>query len=187
MLGEVFLCFGKELGVRAVLTGEITKQADSLIIHVELIDAQRDAHFWGEQYNRKFMDIPSLPDDISKEISVKLRLRLAGDQQRLIKSRAHNGEAYQLYLKGRYFWNKRTEEGVRKAIDYLQQAIDSDPLYALAYAGLADCYIVLGAPLNAVPPRVRKTILCEFKARCPSIREVAETPDSYWLATAPSG
>ena len=162
----------RELGVRAVLTGEITKQADSLIIHVELIDAQRDAHFWGEQYNRKFVDIPSLPDDISKEISVKLRLRLAGDQQRLIKSRAHNGEAYQLYLKGRYFWNKRTEEGVRKAIDYLQQAIDSDPLYALAYAGLADCYIVLGAPLNAVPP---KEAFSKAKAAATKALEIDDT------------
>jgi len=143
----------RQLAVRAVLIGEITRQEDSLIIHVELIDTERNAHLWGEQYNRKVEDLLALQDDISKEISSKLRLKLTDDDQRLIRRRTNNAEAYQLYLKGRYFWNKRTEEGVRKAIDYLQQSIDADPLYALAYAGLADCYIVLGAPLNALPPK----------------------------------
>ena len=144
----------RELGVRAVLTGEVSKREDTLIIRTELIDAAHDAHLWSEQYNRNLSDLLVMQDDISREISVKLRLRLTGEgQERLIKRHTESAAAYQLYLKGRYFWNKRNEEGVRKGIEYLQQAIDTDPLYALAYSGLADCYIVLGAPLNAVPPK----------------------------------
>jgi TolB-like protein/DNA-binding winged helix-turn-helix (wHTH) protein/Flp pilus assembly protein TadD len=162
----------RELGVRAVLTGEITKRDDTLIIRTELIDAARDAHLWGEQYNRKLSDILAVQEDISREISGKLRLRLTGDGQRLIKRHTTNAEAYQLYLKGCYFWNKRTEEGVRKGIDYLQQAIDADPLYALAYAGLADCYIVLGAPLNALPP---KEAFLKAKAAATKALEIDDT------------
>jgi TolB-like protein/Flp pilus assembly protein TadD len=143
----------RELGVRAVLTGEITKQDDNLVIRTELIDAVRDAHLWGEQYNRKLAHILAVQEDISREISSNLRLRLTDDGQRWIKRNTNNAEAYQLYLKGRYFWNKRTQEGVGKGINYLQQAIDADPLYSLAYAGQADSYILLRAPLNALPPK----------------------------------
>ena len=144
----------RELGVRAVLTGEVSKREDTLIIRTELIDATHDSHLWSEQYNRNPSDLLAMQDDIAREISVKLRLRLTGDgPERLIKRHTGSAAAYQLYLKGRYFWNKRNEEGVRKGIEYLQQAIDTDPLYALAYSGLADCYIVLGAPLNAAPPK----------------------------------
>ena len=142
-----------ELGVRAVLTGEITRRDDTVIIHTELIDALSDSHLWSEQYTRSLGDILTVQDDISRQISSKLRLKLGGVGDVAITRYTNNAEAYQLYLKGRYFWNKRNEEGVRKGIDYLQQAIDADPPYALAYAGLADCYIVLGAPLNVLPPK----------------------------------
>lgn len=162
----------RELAVRAVLIGTITKRDDTLIIQTELIDAERDAHLWGERYDRKLSDILAVQDDISREISDKLRLRLTGDAQRLIKRHTRNAQAYQLYLKGRYHWNKRNEEGVRKGIDYLQQAIDADPLYAQAYAGLADCYIVLGAPLNALPP---KEAFSHAKAAATKALEIDDT------------
>jgi TolB-like protein/DNA-binding winged helix-turn-helix (wHTH) protein/Tfp pilus assembly protein PilF len=163
----------RELGVRAVLTGEVSKREDTLIIRTELIDAAHDAHLWSAQYNRNLSDLLAMQDDISREISVKLRLRLTGDgQERLIKRHTGSAAAYQLYLKGRYFWNKRNEEGVRKGIEYLQQAIDTDPLYALAYSGLADSYIVLGAPLNAVPP---KEAFSKAKAAALKALEIDET------------
>jgi len=163
----------RELGVRAVLTGEVSKREDTLIIRTELIDATHDAHLWSEQYNRNPSDLLAMQDDIAREISVKLRLRLTGDgPERLIKRHTGSAAAYQLYLKGRYFWNKRNEEGVRKGIEYLQQAIDTDPLYALAYSGLADCYIVLGAPLNAAPP---KEAFTKAKAAALKALEIDET------------
>ena len=142
-----------ELGVGAVLTGEVTKRDDTFIIRIELIDAAHDAHLWGEQYTRSLADLLTVQDDISRQIWRKLGLKLTGDSEPSIKRYTTNAEAYQQYLKGRYFWNKRTEEGVRKGLEYLQQAIDIDPLYAQAYVGLADCYIVLGAPLNVLPPK----------------------------------
>lgn len=163
----------RELGVRAVLTGEITQRGDTFIIRTELIDTTRDAQLWGEQYNRKLSDILAVQEDISREISDKLQLRLTGEGQTwLTKRHTGNAGAYQLYLKGRYFWNKRTEEGVQKGIEYLQQAIESDPGYALAYAGLADCYIVLGAPLNALPPG---EAFLEAKAAATKALEIDDT------------
>lgn len=163
---------GRELNVRAVLMGRLTKQGDSLVITAELVDVRDNRRLWGEQYNRKLSEILDVQDDISREISGRLRLRLAGEPPQLIKRHTSNAEAYQLYLKGRYFWNKRSEEGVRKGIEYLQQAIDADPLYSLAYAGLADCYIVLGAPLNALPP---KEAFLKAKAAATKALEIDDT------------
>jgi len=134
----------RELGVRAVLTGRITQRADNLSISAELVDAREDQQLWGEQYNRKLADLLAVQEDISREISDKLRLRLTGEEQkRLVKRATENTEAYQLYLRGRFYWNRRTEEGAKKAIEYFNQAIEKDPSYAQAYAGLADGYIVL--------------------------------------------
>ncbi len=134
----------RELGVQAVLTGRITQRADSLLISAELVDAREDRQLWGEQYNRKVADLLAVQDDISREISEKLRLRLTGEEQkRLVKRHTENPEAYQLYLRGRFYWNRRTEEGAKKAIEYFNQAIEKDPSYAQAYAGLADGYIIL--------------------------------------------
>jgi tetratricopeptide (TPR) repeat protein len=108
--------------------------------------------FWGAQYNRKLADVLAVQEDISREISQNLRLRLTGEEkQRLTKHYTENAEAYQLYLKGRYFWNKRTEADLRKAISYFQQAVAEDPGYALAYAGLADSYHVLWVYSNISP------------------------------------
>ncbi len=143
----------RELGVRAVLTGRITQRADNLSISAELVDAREDRQLWGEQYNRKLADLLAVQDDISREISERLRLRLTGEEKtRVAKRPTENIEAYQLYLKGRYYWNKRTEEGFHKAIEYFSEAAEKDRNYALAHAGLADSYILLGE-YNVLPAK----------------------------------
>ena len=144
---------GHELGVRAVLTGRVLQRGDLLIIKAELADADDGSHLWGEQYSRKLADIFTIEEEISREISGKLRLKLSGpEKKQLAKRYTENTEAYQLYLKGRFYWNKRTEEGLTKGIDYFKRAIESDPSYALAYAGLADSYNIL-ASYSAVAPK----------------------------------
>jgi len=131
--------------VRAVLTGKIALRAGSLVIGTELVDVATGSRLWGAQYNRKPGEIFSIQEEISNEISGKLRLHLTPtEKKRLGRRHTQNAEAYQLYLKGRYYWNKWTEEGFRKGIDYFQQAIEQDPSYALAYSGLADSYVLLG-------------------------------------------
>jgi TolB-like protein/Tfp pilus assembly protein PilF len=132
---------GHELGVRAVLTGRLLQRGDSLVVSAELMDILDNKQLWGEQYERKVSDLLAVQREIAAEISNSLRLKLSGaEQSRITKRYTDNPEAYQLYLKGRFYWNKRTEEGVKKALDYFQQAIDKDPTYALAYTGIADCY-----------------------------------------------
>jgi serine/threonine protein kinase len=124
----------------------------SLAISAELIDARNDDHIWGQQYNRKLADIFVLQEEITKEITDRLRVRLTGEEQKhLDKQYTVNPEAYQDYLKGRYWWNKRTEEGLNKGIEYFKEAIEKDPAYAFAYAGLADSYSQL-ALYDIVPP-----------------------------------
>ena len=135
---------GRELGVQAVLTGRLTQRGDNLMVSAEVVDAQSNRLLWGGQYNRKLSDILVVQEDIAKEISEKLRLRLTGEERRQLTTGATgNPEAYQLYLKGRYFWNKRTGDAINKSIEYFNQAIEKDPNYALAYAGLADSYVIL--------------------------------------------
>jgi eukaryotic-like serine/threonine-protein kinase len=137
---------GRDLRVRAVLTGKVTQLGDTLSISAELADARDNSHIWGAQYNRKLSDIFLLQGEISKDISEKLRLTLSGEQERrLTKRQTDSAEAYQLYLKGRYFLSKRTEDGIKKSIDYFEQAIRADQNYALAYAGLADSYAVIAS------------------------------------------
>jgi len=134
----------KELGVRAVLTGVITQRGDSLSISAELVDASNNHRIWGERYERQLSDILLVQSDIAKDISESLRSKLTGEEQkRVIKRYTENPEAYQAYLKGRYHWNKRTAADIYKSIEYYNQAIQIDPGYALAYSGLADCYLVL--------------------------------------------
>jgi tetratricopeptide (TPR) repeat protein len=124
-----------------VLTGRVVQRGDNLSISAELMDARDNSHIWGEQYNRKLTDLLALQQEIARDMSEKLRLKLSGEEQkRLTKSYTESNEAYQLYLKGRYYWNKQTEDGLKKAIEYFGQAIDKDPNYALAYTGLADSY-----------------------------------------------
>ncbi len=148
---------GNELNVRAVLTGRVVQRGDSLMIGTELVDVANGWRLWGEQYNRKLADILAIQEEIATEISEKLRLSLTGEEKkRLSKGHTQNPAAYQDYLKGRYYWNKRTEKAVKKGIEYFEQAIEKDPGYPLAYAGLADSYNILGfygfaAPRDAFP------------------------------------
>src|SRR6516225_3659471 len=134
---------GHELQVRAVLTGRVQQRGETLVIQIELVDISNEAQLWGGQYSRKLSDLLAVQEDISEEISQKLRLQLTRrEKKRLSKQYPRDIKAYQLYLKGRYFWNKRTEEGLRKAIECFQRAIAVDPEYASAYAGLADSYLL---------------------------------------------
>jgi eukaryotic-like serine/threonine-protein kinase len=135
---------GRELGVQAVLTGRLTQRGDNLMVSAEVVDAQSNRLLWGGQYSRKLSDILAVQEEIAREISEKLRLRITGQEQKqLTTGTTDNPEAYQLYLKGRYFWNKRTGDAINKSIEYFNQAIEKDPNYALAYAGLADSYVIL--------------------------------------------
>ena len=135
---------GRELGVKGVLTGRIIQRGDRLMINAELVEVENNHRIWGGQYDRMLADILAIQSDISQEISDQLRLRLTGEQQkRITRHFTENTEAYQSYLKGRYYWNKRTGDDLKKAIDYFDQAISKDARYALAYAGLADCYVVI--------------------------------------------
>jgi serine/threonine protein kinase/tetratricopeptide (TPR) repeat protein len=144
---------GKELKVPVVLTGRLVKRGDEFAISVELIDVRHDRQIWGSQYTRKVADIMAIQEQISREISEKLQLRLSGEQkQRMTRHATEDTEAYQMYLQGRYYWNKRTLEGVQQSIDFFQQAIQKDSRYALAYAGQADAYALLG-DLNVLPAR----------------------------------
>jgi TolB-like protein/Flp pilus assembly protein TadD len=148
--GQDVLTVGRELGVRAVLTGRVKQVDGVLIVSVELVDAFDSRHLWGAQYNREFADIFSMQETISREIVERLRVQLMGDEkQRLAKSHTDDTEAYESYLKGRYFWNKLTVEGFRKAIQYFEQAIDKDSRFALAYVGLGTCQGLLGNPAEA--------------------------------------
>jgi tetratricopeptide (TPR) repeat protein len=151
---------GRELSVRAVLMGRVRQMGDTLNIQVDLVDATTGAQLWGEEYNRKSSDILAVKQDISREITDKLRLKLTGDEQKQITKRDTTiPEAYQSYLRGRYHWNKRTGVELKKAIMQFQQAIDLDPNYALAYAGLADCYMLLeqyaGVPSSETAAKTR--------------------------------
>jgi len=144
---------GRDLGVRAILVGRVTQRGDGLMVSAELVDTRDKSRIWGEQYNRKLADIVTVQEDIAREIAEKLRRRLSGDPaQQLSRKRTDNPEAYQAYLKGRYYWFKRTEEGLKKGIEYFNEAIRKDPNYAAAYAGLADSYN-LSARYGSIPPR----------------------------------
>jgi len=135
---------GHDLGVRAVVTGRLLQRGDSLMVSAELLDVRDNKQVWGEQYNRKVADALAVQQEISREITDRLRLKLSGEEQRQLTRRdTSNPEAYAFYLKGRYYWNKRTADNIRKAIEQFQQAADKDPNYALAYVGLADCYSLL--------------------------------------------
>jgi eukaryotic-like serine/threonine-protein kinase len=147
---------GRELNVRAVVTGRIVQIGDTVSVQTDLVDVQNQTQLWGEKYRRKIADVLELPEDISRQISAGLKLELSGDaRQQIGKRYTVNPEAYEFYWKGRYHWNQRTAEDVNKAIDYFQQAIKVDPQYALAYSGLADCYILGGimqlSPSAAMP------------------------------------
>jgi tetratricopeptide (TPR) repeat protein len=144
---------GQELNVRAVLMGRVRQLGDTLNIQVDLVDVTTGAQLWGKDYERKISDVLAAKQEIAREVTENLRLRLSGEEQKqLVKRDTTNAEAYQLYLKGRFSWNRYTEEGFRKSIEYFKQAVEKDPAYALAYSGLADSYSLLGE-LSVAPPK----------------------------------
>ena len=133
-----------QLGVAHVLEGGVQKSGDAVRVNVQLIKATSDAHLWADTYDRKLTDVFVIETEIAKAIADKLKAKLTGREEEAIRNQpTENSEAHQLYLKGRYFWNKRTSDGLKTSIDYYNQAIDKDPAYGPAYAGLADAYAVL--------------------------------------------
>jgi serine/threonine protein kinase/tetratricopeptide (TPR) repeat protein len=161
---------GRELNVQALVTGRITQRGDKLSISVELMDTRDKSHIWGEQYIRKISDLLAVQEEISSDISNKLRLKLTGEEQkRVTKHYTDNVEAYQLYLKGRHFADQFTEEGFKKAVEHFKQAIEKDPNYALAYAGLAEAYWVASA--ESLPPREAMPKAREAAAKASKIDE----------------
>src|SRR6266480_4543865 len=148
----------KQLGVAHILEGSVQKSNDQVRVNVQLINALTDAHLWADTYDRKLTDIFAVESEIAKTIAETLQARLTGSEKSSIaKTPTVNPEAYELYLKGRFFWNKRTGDDLRKSIEYLKQAIAKDPNYALAYAALADSYGLLrfyggASPAESVVP-----------------------------------
>src|SRR5271169_2440537 len=148
---------GNELNVRTVLTGRVVQRGDLLIIGTELVDVANGWRLWGEQYNRKEADVLAVQEEIANEISERLRISLTGDEKKCLSKRPTlDPQAYQDYLRGQFYWNKRTADGVKKGIEYFQRAIEKDPGYTLAHIGLADSYNILGyyayaAPRDAFP------------------------------------
>lgn len=135
----------RELGVEAIVTGRITLRGDRLVIGAELVDVANDAQLWGEQYTRDAGDILAVQDELARAIGAQLRGRLSGEQQeRLAHQPTEDAEAWALYLRGRHHWNRRTHADVQQALDYFQQALEKDPTFALAWAGVADSYSVGG-------------------------------------------
>ena len=151
---------GKELNVQAILNGRVAQRGDQLTLSLELVDVQRNSVIWTEQYQRKQSDLVSLQSEIAKDVSTKLLAKLSGaEETKVTKAAAADPEAYQAYLKGRYYWTRRTTLNIRKAIEQFKFATDRDPNYALAFVGLADCYAVLneyaGTPSSETVPLSR--------------------------------
>jgi TolB-like protein/Flp pilus assembly protein TadD len=154
------LAAGRELGVESVLDGNIQRTDDRIRISSRLVRVEDGTTLWAETFDEKFTDIFSVQDSIAQKIVGALALQLSGEERdRLTKKYTANTEAYQLYLKGRFFWNKLTPDALQKSLDFYSQAIDIDPNYALAYAGLADSYNLLGSygfwPMKASHPKAR--------------------------------
>ena len=148
----------KQLGVAHILEGSVQKAGEQVRVNVQLINAMTDAHLWADTYDRKLTDIFAVETDIAKTVADTLRAKLTGSEKNsMAKTPTVNPEAYELYLKGRFFWNKRTGDDLRKSIEYLKQAVAKDPGYALAYAALADSYGLLrfyggASPSESVVP-----------------------------------
>ena len=148
---------GQELQVRAVVIGRVLQAGDDLILTIELLDVTHRREMWGQRYRKKLIDVFELQENIANEVCDKLRLELSTSARHQMQKRdTEDLEAYRLYLRGRFFWNKRTERAINKSLAYFNEAIERDPGYALAYAGLADAYIPLGyytylAPGDAFP------------------------------------
>ena len=151
---------GEELNVQAVLLGRFVQRGDELKLNLELVNTQTQDVIWAEEYDRRQSDLVSLQSEIAKVVSTKLKSKLSGtDEAKVTTTSTANPEAYQAYLKGRYYWNRRTAKNLKKAIEQFKSATDRDPNYALAYAGLADCYVVLneyaGTPMSETLPQAK--------------------------------
>jgi tetratricopeptide (TPR) repeat protein len=132
---------GKELNVQAILNGHVVQRGDQLTLSLELVDVATENAIWSQQYNRKQSDLVSLQSEIARDVSGKLKTKLSGtEESKVTKAYTADTEAYQLYLKGRFYWNRRTGESLKQAVGFFNQAIEKDPNYALAYAGLAESY-----------------------------------------------
>jgi len=159
---ENLLTIGKQLGVAYILEGSVQKSANAVRVNVQLIKAANDSHLWADTFDRKLTDIFTVETEIAKTVADTLQAKLTGSEERAIAAKpTENAEAHELYLKGRYFWNKRTSSDLKTAIQYFGQAIENDPSYALAYAGLADAYALLTAygatPVSEALPRAEVT------------------------------
>jgi TolB-like protein/Tfp pilus assembly protein PilF len=160
---------GKELGVQTLLNGRVIQRGNRLFLHLELIDGQTENVLWTDQYERTLSDLVELQSEIARDVSSKLKTKLAGtEQQKLARADTANPEAYRLYLQGRFYWNKREEKDFRKAAEYYDKAIALDPNYALAYAGLADAYALL-ATFGFMPPTEGVPKAREFANRALSL------------------
>jgi len=151
---------GRELRVGAVVIGRVFHRGEDLVIKTELVDLADGSQLWGERHARKIADVLAIEDEIAEQISESLRLKLTGEEKKRLSRRpTENQEAYRLYLRGRFFWNKRTEDGLRRGIEYFRQAIEADPDYAVAQVGIADSWAVLGfhaiAPPGEAFPRAK--------------------------------
>jgi len=148
----------KELNVQAILNGRVAQRGEQLTLSLELVDVQKNRVIWTEQYQRKQSDLVSLQSEIARDVSTNLKAKLSGaEETKVVKTATADPEAYQAYLKGRYYWNRRTAENLKKAIEQFKSATDRDPNYALAFVGLADCYAVLneyaGTPTSETIPQ----------------------------------
>ncbi|HEU5237713.1 MAG TPA: tetratricopeptide repeat protein, partial [Pyrinomonadaceae bacterium] len=177
---------GNELGVDAVMSGRLIQRGDDLTISVDLVDVRNKRTLWGEQFERKMSDLMATQREITASVADKLQLRLSGnDSKGFTKQYTSNNEAYQLYLQGRYFWNKRSSGNLKKATELLKAATEKDPNFALAYAGLADCYAVsyyyVGErPRELIP--LAKTYAAKAIALDPTLAEPHATLGfSNWL------
>lgn len=144
---------GKDLAAGSIIEGSVRKAGNQLRISVQLIDTQEDKHLWAQTYDRELKDIFAMQSDIARNVSEALKVKLLPRESALLqKTATHSTEAYTLYLKGLFYWNKRTEESLEKSREYFQSAINQDPNFALAYAGLANCYVV-AAYWGYMPPK----------------------------------
>jgi serine/threonine protein kinase/tetratricopeptide (TPR) repeat protein len=146
----------RDLGVNAIVSGRVAQHGDTLLVSAELVDAQDDRQIWGEQYSRRLSDVLTVQQEIAGNISEKLRRLTGVEKERVTKRYTHNSEAYQAFLKGRYHWGRTSEDDLKQAIHYFEEAMRLDPSYAPAYAGMADAYDELGdlsylAPTEAFP------------------------------------
>jgi TolB-like protein/Tfp pilus assembly protein PilF len=151
---------GEELKVQAVLLGRVAQRGGELKLSLELVNTQTQDVIWSEQYDRKQSDLVSLQSEIARDVSSKLKAKLSGaDEAKVTKTSTANPEAYEAYLKGRYYWNRRTAENLKRGIEQFKLATDRDPNFALAYVGLADCYSLLteyaGIPTSETAPLAR--------------------------------